>query len=451
MTTATEESPKKSLYRAAAASWTGMALESYDFLLYGSAAALVFNKIFFPEFDPLVGTMLAFVSYALGFFIRPLGGIVFGHFGDKIGRKKLMIISILLMGIGTFCIGLLPTYAAIGIWAAVLLSLLRMLQGFALGGEWGGAMLIIAERVPGRRRGFWTGIPEGGIPFGNLLATAALAILTATLPEEAFLSWGWRIPFLASAVLVLAGLWMRLRITDAPLFIEAQEKPAEQPKAPLGEVLRHYKRNLLIAASARLTENISYYVITAFVIVYVVTNDADDRALVLFALIVGNVVQVVATPLFGALSDRIGRKPVILFGAIGMGLWIFAFFPLLDTQSPALVGVAVVVSLILHSALYGPQAAYFAEQFDTNVRYTGMSVAAQVTTVIGGAIAPLVATALLSHYMSSVPVSIYVAVAAVLTVIGTAFAKETNRRDLAVNQRRTLKGVPASARTEALG
>lgn len=450
MTTATEEAPKKSLYRAAAASWTGMALESYDFLLYGSAAALVFNKIFFPEFDPLVGTMLAFVSYALGFFIRPLGGIVFGHFGDKIGRKKLMIISILLMGIGTFCIGLLPTYAAIGIWAGVLLSLLRMLQGFALGGEWGGAMLIIAERVPGQRRGFWTGIPEGGIPFGNLLATAALAILTATLPEEAFLSWGWRIPFLASAILVLAGLWMRLRITDAPLFVEAQEKAAEQPKAPLTEVFRYYKKNMVIAASARLTENISYYVITAFVIVYVVANDAEDRGLVLLALILGNVVQVFATPLFGALSDRIGRKPVILLGAIGMGVWIFAFFPLLDTQSPLLIGVAIVVSLIFHSALYGPQAAYFAEQFDTSVRYTGMSVAAQVTTIIGGAIAPIVATALLSQFMSSVPISIYVAIAAVLTIIGTSFAKETNRRDLAVNIRSPKRATTIKATSKAV-
>lgn len=428
----------KDLRQVATASISGMALESYDFLLYGSAAALVFNRLFFPTEDPLVGTLLAFVSYALGFFVRPLGGLVFGHFGDRIGRKPLLIISILLMGGATFAIGLLPTFAAIGVWAAIVLSLLRMVQGFALGGEWGGAMLLIAERVPGSRRGWWTGLAEAGIPLGNLLATGVLFVLSTAMDEEAFLAWGWRIPFLLSAVLMIVGYWIRRRVSEAPLFEQSRAEVATRTAkgvSPIRSVFRSYKKPLAVAASARLTENISYYVIVSFVIAYVVQHDGYEQGLVLGALVFGNVAQMVATPLFGRLSDRIGRRPVILIGAIGMGVWIFAFFPLIDTGSAGLVALAIVVGLIFHSALYGPQAAYFAEQFDTPVRYTGMSMAAQLTTIIGGAVAPLIATALLAAFGSALPVSVYVLVAAVLTVIGTVVARETNRRDLAVDER----------------
>ncbi|MCE0763604.1 MHS family MFS transporter [Pseudonocardia kujensis] len=417
----------RGLGRIVTASAAGMTLEAYDFLLYGSAAALVFNKLFFPSEDPLVGTMLAFLSYALGFFARPLGGIVFGHFGDRIGRKPLLIVSLVLMGVATFAIGLLPTYAVLGVWAAVLLCTLRLIQGFALGGEWGGAMLLVAERVDGRRRGFWTGVAEAGIPLGNLLATAILAVLAAVLDEAQFLSWGWRIPFLLSAALLIVGFWVRRRVSDAPLFHEARPT-----KAPAVEALRRFPRQVLTCCAVRLTENIAYYVVTAFVIVYVVEHTGGSSAVVLGALVVANLVQLVATPAFGALSDRVGRRPVLVLGAVGTGAWAFAFFPLLDTGSPVLIGTAMVVGLVFHSALYGPQAAFFAEQFDTDVRYTGMSLSAQLPTLVGGSIAPFIATALLAAFGTGSAVAVYLLAAAVLTTVAALLAHETHRRDLAV-------------------
>ena len=432
--TASHPATRTGLGRVVTASAAGMTLEAYDFLLYGSAAALVFNHLFFPSDDPLVGTMLAFLSYALGFFARPLGGIVFGHFGDRIGRKPLLIVSLLLMGGATVAIGLLPTYAAVGAWAAVLLCMLRLVQGFALGGEWGGAMLLVAERVPGRRRGTWTAIAEAGIPLGNLLATGVLALLAAVQDDATFLAWGWRVPFLLSAVLLVVGFWVRQRVEDAPLFHEARAaaERAEQPRAvPALQVLRRYPRQVLIAAAARLTENITYYVVTAFVIVYVVEHNGGNKAMVLSALVVANLMQIAATPLFGALSDRIGRRPVLLIGALGTAAWTFAFFPLLDAGSALLVTVAMVGGLVFHSALYGPQAAFFAEQFDTDVRYSGMSLAAQLPTLIGGSIAPFVATAVPEPNNANSAVAVYVAIAAAITTVAVALARETYRRDLA--------------------
>jgi metabolite-proton symporter len=418
--------------RVVAASSTGMALESYDFLLYGSAAALVFNKLFFPSSDPLVGTLLAFLSYALGFFARPVGGLVFGHFGDRIGRKPLLIISLLMMGGATFAIGLLPTYAVVGVWAPIMLSLLRLVQGFALGGEWGGAMLLVAERVPPHRRGTWTSLPEAGIPLGNLIATAVLAVLAATLDDAAFLSWGWRIPFLLSVVLLVLGYWIRARVQDAPMLLEALERAEEagQREAPAKEVLRSHRREIVQCGSARLSENVVYYIVTAFVLVYAVETLEVDKSVVLNALVVGNIVQIIATPLFGALSDRLGRRPILVAGAVASAIWIWIFFALLDTREPLMVGVAIVVALIFHSALYGPQAAYFSEQFPAAIRYTGMSISAQVTTIIGGAIAPLIATALLSAYGTSTPVSLYVVLIAACTMAGVTWSKETRGRDL---------------------
>jgi MFS family permease len=423
------------LGRVVTASAAGMTLEAYDFLLYGAAAALVFNRLFFPSEDPLVGTMLAFLSYALGFFARPLGGIVFGHFGDRIGRKTLLIVSLLLMGGATFAIGLLPTYATAGVWAAVALCSLRLVQGFALGGEWGGAMLLVAEHVPGRRRGGWTAVAEAGIPLGNLLATGVLALLSATLDDAAFLEWGWRVPFLLSAVLLVVGFWVRQQVEDAPLFVRAREEASRagtERRAPALEVLRRFPRQVLVCSAARLTENIVYYVLTAFVIVYVVEHTGGDDAVVLGALVVANLVQIFATPVFGALSDRIGRRPVLLIGAVGTGVWTFAFFPLLDTREPVLIAVAMIVGLVFHSALYGPQAAFFAEQFDTGVRYSGMSLSAQLPTIVGGSVAPLIATALLAAFGSGAAVATYVAVAALLTTVAVRSVRETHRRDLAV-------------------
>ncbi|MGD9526192.1 MFS transporter [Pseudonocardia sp.] len=418
------------LRRIVTASAAGMTLEAYDFLLYGAAAALVFNHLFFPSEDPLIGTMLAFLSYALGFFARPLGGIVFGHFGDRIGRKPLLIVSLVLMGVATFAIGLLPTYASIGAWAAVLLCLLRLIQGFALGGEWGGAMLLVAEHVPGRRRGAWTAVAEAGIPLGNLMATGVLALLALLLTDEAFLSWGWRIPFLLSAVLLVVGFWVRRRVEDAPLFLAARQEAPESRALPVLEVLQRFPRQVLICSAARLTENIVYYVVTAFVIVYVVEHNGGDKAVVLSALVVANLVQIAATPAFGALSDRLGRRPVLLLGAVGTAGWAYAFFALLDTRDTVWIAVAMIGGLVFHSALYGPQAAFFAEQFDTRVRYSGMSLSAQLPTLVGGSIAPFVATALLVAFGTGTAVATYVAIAAVVTTVAVALARETHLRDL---------------------
>ncbi|WP_033290694.1 MFS transporter [Amycolatopsis jejuensis] len=429
-TQATASRNRPGLGRVVTASAAGMTLESYDFLVYGSAAALVFNKLFFPAHDPLVGTMLAFLSYALGFFARPLGGIVFGHFGDRIGRKPLLIVTLLLMGGATFAIGLLPTYASIGGWAAIALCALRLIQGFALGGEWGGAMLLIAEQVPARRRGLWTSVAEAGVPLGNLIATGALAILAATLDDAAFLSWGWRIPFLASAVLLGVGFWVRQKVEDAPLFL-ATRATAEPARAPALQVLRRFPRQLLVCGAARLTENIVYYVVTAFVIVYVVEHNGGSKSTVLSALVVANVAQIVATPFFGWLSDRIGRRPVLLIGAAGTAAWTFAFFWLLDTHNAGLIMLAMTGGLVFHSALYGPQAAFFAEQFDTTVRCSGMSLGAQVPTLIGGSIAPFIATALLAAFGSGTAIALYVLAAALITTVAVLITRETRTRDLA--------------------
>ncbi|NUT98766.1 MAG: MHS family MFS transporter [Saccharothrix sp.] len=430
MSTAAAAPPTR-MGRVVAASLVGTAVEWYDFFLYGSAAALVFNKLFFPQSDPLVGTMLAFLTYALGFVARPVGGLVFGHFGDRVGRKKLLMVSLVTMGVATAAIGLLPTYASIGVWAAVLLTVLRLVQGFAIGGEWGGAVLLVSEHGSSRWRGFWASWPQAGVPVGNLLATAVLALLAATMPDETFLDWGWRVPFLVSAVLIGLGYWIRSSIEDAPVFTEARAKAGDARRAPALEALRRHPKQIAVCISARMVENISYYIITAFVLTYVTTYLKLDKALVLNALLLANVVHLIAIPAFGALSDRVGRRPVYLAGTIGMGLWALLFFPLLDTRDGWLLTLAVVGGLIAHAAMYGPQAAFFAEQFDTEVRYSGTSIGYQVTSIIAGSLAPLIATALLSRYGNPTPVTIYVVVAAVISTAGVLAATETRHRDLA--------------------
>lgn len=425
-----------SIKRVVSASLIGTTIEWYDFFLYGSAAALVFNKLFFPESDPLVGTLLAFLTYAIGFVARPVGALVFGHYGDRLGRKKLLVISLLMMGGATCAIGLLPTHTQIGSLAAILLTVLRLIQGFALGGEWGGAVLLVSEHGDARRRGYWASWPQTGVPVGQLLATAVLAVLTATLSSSAFESWGWRIPFLLSGVLVLVGLWIRLSVDESPVFKAALAK-AEARKArekveamPLLTVLRHHWRDVLIAMGARMAENISYYVITAFVLVYGHQHLGMDKQTVLNAVLIASAVHFVTIPMWGALSDRLGRRPVYLLGAAGIGLWMFPFFWLLDTENFGAVLLAVSVGLFLHGAMYGPQAAFFTELFATRVRYSGASIGAQFSSVAAGAPAPLIATALLADFEGSTPIALYVIASVLLTLLAVGVAKETRMRDL---------------------
>ncbi|MDQ3405156.1 MAG: MHS family MFS transporter [Actinomycetota bacterium] len=423
----------KSFIRIVGASLIGTTIEWYDFFLYTSAAALVFNKLFFPNADPLTGTLLAFLTYAIGFLARPIGGLVFGHFGDKIGRKKLLVLSLLLMGGATFAMGLLPTYAAIGVAAPILLTLLRLVQGFALGGEWGGAVLIVSEHGDDKRRGFWASWPQCGAPGGNLLATAVLAILAAVQTDEAFLSYGWRIPFLISGVLVVIGLWIRLTVTESPVFLAAQAKADKREgkqHVPVVEVFRDSWRQVLITIGARMAENVSYYVITAFILVYVTTGLGLAKGVGLNAVLIGSAVHFISLPLWGALSDRIGRRPVYLFGAVGMALWSFAFFAMLDSKSAGVIILATTIGLVLHGAMYGPQAAFFSEQYKTRVRYTGLSVGSQLSSIAAGAVAPLIAVALYKAYDSTIPVSLYVVSMCVITTIAVLAARETKGESL---------------------
>ncbi|MEO3793531.1 MFS transporter [Nonomuraea sp. B10E15] len=415
-----------SIKKVVAASLVGTTIEWYDFFLYGSAAALVFNQLFFPGSDPLTGTLLAFLTYAVGFVARPLGGLVFGHYGDRLGRKTLLVVSLLMMGTATFLIGCLPTYETLGPAAALLLTGLRLVQGFALGGEWGGAVLIVSEHGDNKRRGFWASWPQAGAPGGNLLATGVLAALAAWQSDEAFLSWGWRVPFLLSGALVLVGLWIRLSISESPVFQQAE--PEE--RAPIVGVLRHHWKDVIIAIGARLAENISFYLLTVFVITYAKQMQIDNST-VLTAVLIASAIHFVTIPMWGALSDRVGRRPTYLAGAAGIGVWIFAFFPLVDTGNFLAITLAVTVGLLFHGMMYGPQAAFFSELFATRTRYTGVSIGAQLSAIVAGALAPIIAVALLREYASSVPISVYLGLAAVLTLVSVYAARETRGSDLA--------------------
>ncbi|MFI1258699.1 MFS transporter [Streptomyces netropsis] len=442
-----------SLPRIVVASLIGTTIEWYDFFLYGSAAALVFNKLFFPDSDPLVGTLLSFLTYAVGFAARPVGALVFGHYGDRLGRKRLLVVSLLLMGSATCAIGVLPTHATVGALAPVLLTVLRLVQGFALGGEWGGAVLLVSEHGDARRRGFWAAWPQTGAPAGQLLATGVLSALTALLSDEAFLSWGWRVPFLLSGLLVMVGLWIRLSVDESPVFkaalarAEANEKQGDvAERMPLVAVMRDQWRDVLIAMGARMAENISYYVITAFILVYATEQTQLSKQSALNAVLIGSAVHFVVIPAWGALSDRVGRRPVYLLGAAGVGAWAFPFFALVDRGSfPSLI-VAVTVGLVFHGAMYAPQAAFFSEMFATRVRYSGASIGAQFSSVAAGAPAPLIATALLSDYGSATPIALYVMAAALLTLVAVGCARETRNRDLADNPEESAgQGRPSAA------
>lgn len=423
----------KGLRRVVAASMAGTVVEWYEFFLYGTAATLVFSKVFFEKgTSDLDAILAAFITYAVGFAARPLGGIVFGYFGDKYGRKTLLQFSLVLVGAATFLMGCLPTFAQIGYWAPTLLVVLRFIQGFAVGGEWGGAVLLVAEHSPSRSRGFWASWPQAGVPLGNLLATAVLLILTTWQSEAAFLSWGWRVSFWLSAVVVLVGYYIRTKITDAPIFVAAQQE-AEQIKATslsVVEVLQRYPRGVITAMGLRFGENILYYLVVTFTITYLKVEVKVDTKVILWWLLAAHAVHFVAVPLAGRLSDRFGRRPVYLVGALTAGTWGFFAFPMMDSGHNAVIMSAIIIGLVFHALMYAGQPAIMAEMFPTRMRYSGVSLGYQVTSIVAGSLAPIIAVRLLNTFDSAVPIAIYLALAAAVTVVAVLFARETNGLDL---------------------
>ncbi|MGE3286888.1 MAG: MFS transporter [Pseudonocardia sp.] len=420
---------RRSPGRVLVASVVGTSLEWYDFFLYGTASALVFNTLFFPNFEPLVGTLLAFATYAVGFVSRPLGGIVFGHLGDRVGRKGVLVATLLVMGGATVLIGLLPTYAQWGVAAPLLLVALRFVQGLGLGGEWGGAVLMAMEHGAPDRRGLNASWPQIGVPLGNLMAAAVLGAGSVLLSEEAFLAWGWRVAFLLSGVLLLVGLWIRTSIPESPLFAEAA-KAGRTARMPLLEVIREHPRGLLVAMGSRIGTDVAFYTFTLYILTFLTQDLGLPRSTGLTAVLIGSACQLVLIPLFGALSDRVGRRPVYAAGAVAAGLWVFAFFPLLSTQSEPVIVLATVVALATHAAMYGPQAAFVAELFSTRLRYSGASMGYQIAGVLGGAVAPIVSIALAAATGTPFAVSFYVLAMLLLTLVALALAPETAHVDL---------------------
>jgi MFS transporter, MHS family, shikimate and dehydroshikimate transport protein len=425
--TAGSTSPR-SIRPVIVASFIGTAIEWYDFFLYGTAAALVFNKLFFPNMDSLAGTLSAYGTFAVGFLARPLGGAVFGHYGDKVGRKAMLVWSLLIMGVATALIGVLPTYESVGVWAPVLLVLLRFVQGIGVGGEWGGAVLMAVEHSGEHKRGLHGSWPQMGVPAGLLLSTGVFALLSSRLSEAEFLSWGWRVPFLLSTVLIAVGMFIRLRLLETPAFtaLKAQEGTTT---APLIQVLKDHPREVLVGMGMRFAQNVLFYIYTVFVLSYGEKTLGYPKSTMLAGVAVGAVVGLFTIPLFGALSDRYGRKPVYLAGAVISLVYAFVFFWLLG-QGPGLVALAIVLGLnVGQDMMYGPQAAYFAELFSTRVRYSGASLVYQLTSVFSGGMAPFIATLLLSRYGAG-SVAAYMAASCVLTVIATLLAPETHKSRL---------------------
>ena len=414
--------------RVVLASFIGTTIEWYDFFLYGTAAALVFNKLFFPTIAPLAGTMAAFGTYAVGFFARPFGGIVFGHFGDRLGRKSMLITTLMMMGLATFLIGVLPTHAQAGMLAPVLLVVLRFVQGLGVGGEWGGAVLMAVEHGEAGRRGFQGSWVQAGVPAGLLLATAVFKIFSA-LPAEQFLSWGWRVPFLLGILLTGVGLFIRLAVLESPIF--AAMKDARPPAPlPILEVLRHYPRQVLLAMGARFAENAYFYIFTVFVLSYATERLGLPRADILNGVLFGSAIHFAAIPFFGALSDRLGRRPVYLGGALFLALFAFPFFRLVEMGTAAL-WLAIAAGLIGHAAMYGPQAAFFSELFGTHVRYSGASLGYQLASPFAGGLAPLIATGLLRWSGGQPwPIAVYLIGTALVTILCVWLSAETHRSEL---------------------
>ena len=424
-----EQDHRIQLRRAVLASTVGTAIEWYDFFLYSTVTGLVFARLFFPRSDPLVGTLEAFAVYAVGFVARPVGAAIFGHYGDRIGRKSTLIASLLLMGIATFLVALVPTYQRIGIWGAVILTVLRFVQGVGVGGEWGGSVLLAMEWArTTRHRGFIASWPQFGVPAGLFLANLAVLAFSA-ISGDRFLVWGWRIPFLLSIVLVAVGFYIRLGIHETPVFTRLVAENKVEP-TPIVEVMRRHPKEIALTALCRMGEQAPFYLFTAFVFAYGTTTLNIGRDFLLVAVLAASVVSFVSIPLFGHLSDRIGRKRVYMLGAALTGLFGFVYFAMLDTRAPALVFLAVVVSLIPHDMMYGPQAALIAECFTGRLRYSGASLGYQLASVIAGGPSPIIATWLLSRYASGYAIAWFIFVCALISIAAASLLPDYTNRDI---------------------
>jgi MHS family shikimate/dehydroshikimate transporter-like MFS transporter len=419
-----------SINKVAIASSIGTAVEWYDFFLYGTASALIFGKLFFPTFDPLTGTLASYGTFAVGFAARPIGGVICGHFGDRVGRKSMLVITLLIMGIGTFLIGLLPTYEQVGIWAPILLVLLRIAQGFGLGGQWGGAVLMAVEHSPHGKRGFYGSLPQVGLPVGLLLSTVVFGLISK-LPEEALLAWGWRVAFLISIILVGVALYVRLAVVEPPAFAAVKQAHATA-KMPIMEALREHPKSILLVMGARIAENGAFYLYSVFVLTYATLPGIGfSRSTALNAVSIAAFIQLFTIPFFGAFSDRVGRRPVYLFGAIFTAAFAFPFFWLIETSVANLLVLSVVLALSVgHAAMYAPQASFVSELFGTRVRYSGLSLGYQLASVIAGGLSPIIATSLFAKFGSSWPIALYVIGMAAITTISVYAASETAHIDI---------------------
>ncbi|MBT2616407.1 MULTISPECIES: MFS transporter [unclassified Bacillus (in: firmicutes)] len=421
---------KKQMRRILIASLVGSSIEWFDYFLYGTVAALVFNQLFFVNEDPTIGLLLSYASFALAFFIRPFGGVIFSHIGDRIGRKKTLVITLSLMGVATFGMGLLPTYQAVGIWAPILLITLRLVQGLGIGGEWGGALLLAVEYAPAEKRGLFGAIPQMGVTIGMLLGTVALSIMTL-LPENAFMTWGWRIPFIFSALLVFFGLWIRKGIDETPSFKKVKES-GEVPKLPIVETLKNYWREVLIAVGAKVVETAPFYIFSTFVVSYATANLGFSRTATLTAVMIATIITTILIPIMGNLSDKIGRKKLFIGGTIGMALFAFPYFWLLQQKSVLLLIVATVIGLgVIWAPITAVLGTMFSEIFDARIRYTGITLGYQIGAALAGGTAPLVATALLDKFNNSyVPVALYIIFASVLSLAAIWAVKDRSNQKL---------------------
>ena len=410
--------------RLATASAIGTTLEWYDFTIYNIMAALVFNVVFFPQYGPLTGTLLAFSTYAVGYFSRPAGGLLFGHLGDRLGRRFVLFATLILMGAATCLIGLLPSYRVLGLWSPALLVLLRFTQGAAIGGEWAGAVLLSLEHGTAQKRGRNGSYAQLGPACGTILGTAAVAGIAVSLSPASFEAWGWRIPFALSLLLVAFGLWLRHGVAETPAFIALQSQHGTV-RAPISEVMRRQRRGLFTSIGARVGPDVFYALLVVFTLTYVTAILRLPRVQGLLAIMIGAACSAACMPLFGSLSDRVGRRPLITLGALLSVGWAFAYFRLMDTRHPLLIVIAVAVGMVLHASMYGPQAAFIAEQFPARVRYAGSSMAYTLTGIVAGGLAPLLFTTLFRSYGSTLALSLYLTAALVVTLIAMAMARET--------------------------